>query len=320
VGDKRAPVPGSIEKILRDAGVQFKARSVSLVLDCPKCSKRSKLYIRRSDGRFVCWYCDANGGFSGKPEYALTELTGRPLSELRAELYGEDLPKNQKYLDVELGRKTVAEIEGPVPDIRLPANFHFTHEPQAAEGLAYLVSRGVSPEVAEEYLLMYCPTMRRVVFPVFSEDQRLVGYQARTIDPGVEPKILTSTPFPRNRTLMFLNRLRNSEHAVLFEGPFDAVKGHLCGGNVAAMGKKVGDGQIELIKSFGIKRLYLFLDTDALNDVSGVIDRAGEMECWVCRVPEGKKDAGECTPEEVLAQFRLATRATRRNLFIYLKR
>ena len=317
-GTKKTPRPGAVEAILRQAGVSFKTQSVSYVMDCPRCGKKDKLYIRKSDGRFVCWYCDSSGGFSGKPEFALTEITGRPLAELLGELYGEGVRKNKKYLDVDL-RPSTSKSEGPVPEIKLPGNFHTIREPQAAEGLAYLVSRGIPVELAERYGLMYCPAMRRVVFPVYSDGQRLVGYQARAVDPGVEPKILTSSPFPRNRALMFEQRLKGSKHAVLFEGPFDALKGHLCGGNVASMGKKVGDGQLELLRKAGVERLYLFLDEDALNDVSGIIERSG-MECWVCRVPEGRKDAGECTFEEVRKQFELATRATRAHLFVYLKK
>ena len=312
---KRTPAPGSIERILNDAGVSFKTQAVSYVMECPRCS-RQKLYIRRSDGRFICWRCDSDG-FSGRPEFALTEITGRPVGELQGELYGDTRPGNRKYLDA--GPVGPAP-EDPVPEIALPGNFHAASEPQAAEGLAYLASRGIGPGLAAEYGLMYCPAMRRVVFPVYSGAGGLVGYQARSIDPGVEPKILTSSPFPRNRALMFVHRLKGSDHAILYEGPMDALKGHLCGGNVASMGKKVSDGQLELIKSFGIKSLFIFLDEDALNDVAGIIERASDMECWVCRVPAGRKDAGECTQEEVLRQFKTATRATRRHIFNYLKR
>jgi hypothetical protein len=66
------------------------------------------------------------------------------------------------------------------------------------------------------------------------------------------PKILTTGP--RDTVLMFQDRLATSDHAIICEGPVDALKCHLVGGNVATMGKVVSSRQIEIIKGSAASR------------------------------------------------------------------
>jgi hypothetical protein len=118
---------------------------------------------------------------------------------------------------------------------------------------------------------------------------------------------------------MFAHNLLGKDFAILAEGPFDALKFDYVGGNVATMGKVVTKKQLDIIKSYGIRKLYLALDADAAYEVDEIV-KSGEFETYIVKVPDsctarcravGKKsDFGECTFEECVTAFNQAERVT----------
>lgn len=321
--------PNELAAVIKESGLSFRETTRSFIFYCPRCQKKDKLYILKKDGRFVCWYCRETDNFKGKAEYALTELTHIPVRELRRRLYGLDLPQGHVFginLREWLDDDESISVETPklLLPVEMPPDYYPIDHRHSARGRAYLESRGISLELAQAYRLRYCPPDRRVVFPVESEGQ-LIGWQARTIDPETSwwceelgetlemPKILSSLSLgeKRERSLMFSDRLNGSAHAVLAEGPVDAMKAHLCGGNVAAMGKAISPQQIQLIRNAGIERLYLALDPDAGHDTAKLVkDVSKDLECYQVLPPLGRKDLGECTCEEVYEAFKNARRLT----------
>jgi hypothetical protein len=106
---------------------------------------------------------------------------------------------------------------------------------------------------------------------------------------------------------MFQDRLQGSKHAVLTEGPFDALKGHLVGGNVASMGKDVSARQLDIIVRSGVRALYVGLDRDAAKEVGRIVrDLHGTLDLYRLLPPPHRDDLGECTMEEVAHQFHTA--------------
>lgn len=330
--------PKELSALIRESGVSFKETTRSFIFDCPRCNKRDKLYMLKSDGRFICWVC-ADDNFKGRAEYALTELVGLTITELRKRLYGLDAPAGQAFLSIDLsewfGEEESDEIVGgfaPLATVEWPYNYYPIDHTFSARGRAYLEGRGLDLALAMAYDLRYCPPERRVAFPVKSNGL-LLGWQARAIgrtewwDEDEErmvriPKILSSESLgeKRDRVLMFADRLAGSPHAVLCEGPVDALKAHLCGGNVATMGKVVQRNQLALIRNAGIGRLYLALDPDAASETARLVREIGtDMECYQILPPPGREDLGDCTLEEVHEAFLSARRVTSANLFIYLR-
>lgn len=318
--------PARLEGFIREAGLSFRATSKSFVFTCPKCRKPDKLYIRRSDGRFVCWFC-AEDGFKGAPEFALRELTGQSLHDIREALYGRIIPRAAHYLNVRI--KDFLEddeedsdivIEEPLPDLEWPYHCYPIDDPAAARGAAYLAGRGVPVDVASEYGIRYSTTNQAVVFPCFVGEQ-LVGWQYRTVlplkyktaagtikerlkvwtGPTDEDGGVSEIPW-RDRVLMFQNCIKDV--AVLCEGPVDAIKARLVGGGVAAMGKVVSEGQLRVLLRSGIRKLYVALDPDAATELEGVARRVSgaDVEVFHVKLPErndGKKpDLGELSFEE----------------------
>jgi DNA primase len=324
----------ALKTILNEAAVPFKQNRKSFILACPRCGKSGKLYIRKVDGRFVCWVCKEKEQFFGKAEWVLSEILAQPLQDLRHRLYGqtESVGPNN-ILSIQLidffdetdevpvfAQENFIEIE-PHPDF-LPLS-----DARSRPGREYLISRGISNEIQDFYDIQYWPARGSVVFPV-KVNGKLVGWQTRIaggteiIDPetgetGTLVKSNTSIGLKKDKLLMFQDRLPNSDHAILAEGPVDAIKGHYCGGNVASLGKAVSKYQLDLILHSGVKKLYLGLDPDAFNECQSILKQvAGEIELYDMRPPTG--DLGGMSFDAVLDLYKTAPRITKNYVFVWL--
>lgn len=327
-----------LKRLVEQSGLSFRQNSVSWIFTCPRCEKKDKLYLRKRDGRFICWRCAETDNFQGRAEYLLTELLGRPLAELRQQLYGLEIHLEGQYVaplqlkdfygEDDDEEEFVTEA-GFAPNA-FPLDFYSIDHKKAAPGLKYLIEeRGVPVDIAVKYGLRYSVSQRRVIFPIVI-DKTLVGWQARTIDPdsGItedgEPwqvqKILTSPGVDRQRLLMFQDNLIGLDYATMFEGPLDSIKADKCGGNVATMGAAVSRGQLLILRKKGIKRLYLGLDPDAAEATSHLARQMGDLELFQMNPPAGRKDFGASTFEETYDSFRSARRISSGNVFIFIRK
>lgn len=310
--------PNVLKNIIQTSGVAFKEVATSYIFTCPRCSREKKLYIRKSDGRFVCWHCRETDNFQGKPEYALAELLNLPTDEIKSKLYDDNFKNLPGFLTLDFmdpyDSENELEMVEELPGVCCSPDFVKFNHPLFQKGREYLRSRGMSDSHMEEYGIMYNPSRKAVVFPVII-DGSLVGWQERGI---ANKNKYTMRGFKKEQALMFQDRLRGSNHAVLCEGPMDAIKAHLCGGNVASMGKGVSKFQIDILKNT-VKRIYLALDPDANVETSRICrDLYDHMDIYLLPPPPGKKDLGEATYEEVYEEFKKAKPYCGQN-FIYFK-
>lgn len=325
--------PEVLKNFLRDSGLSYAENSVSYIFTCPRCDKKKRLYIHKQSWRFICFYCATVDNFKGRVEYALSSLLNRPAKEIAAELYGTgNVP-----VEAEVGfnlrdwfGEGEEEVEAKPPEeVAWPVEYLAISDPRALAGAQYLKSRGIGLRLASQYGIHYDPIRSRVAFPVQAAG-KLYGWQARTILPtefvdpqGVTrtiPKILSSKGIPRSQTLMFVDRLQGHQHAVLCEGPVDSIKAHYCGGNVAAMGKQVTKGQIELLKNAGIQKLYLALDPDASSEMGNLFrSYSDDFQIYTMLAAGGKKDLGEMGYGEVFELFLNAKPIPTGRLFVYLR-
>jgi len=307
---------------------------VSYIFTCPKCEKSKKFYVRKRDGRSICFKCGETDGYKGNAAWALRELFGLPYAETYPRLYGEEMVYKEGHgLDFELvdffgDEDELPEYECPLPVMKWPLDFYSADEKPFVKALEYLEGRGISLELARKYDIRWDPTGQRVILPVKVEG-KLRGWQARYVhqtewytEDGVKKeilKILSTNGLTGGGVLMFQDNLIGSEHAVLCEGPFDALKADLCGGNVASMGKGINASQLALLRQYGIKRLYIAFDPDADDDIMRVAKEMGDMELYLMTPPNGKKDFGECTLEETHEAFKNAEPFGPSKLFVYLE-
>lgn len=321
-----------LKAFIDQSGLSYHQNSVSFIFTCPRCSKPKKLYIRKSNGQFCCFRCKETDNFKGRAEYALSELTGTPVADVCRFLYGEIPLRNDPIFEAR-----IADFFGDDDEIdedafeviKWPYDFYPIDDPfYSRRGREYLESRGIPVRIARQYDIRYSPELCRVYFPI-GANGNLYGYQGRLIVPHEwedeetgelksVPKILSSKDVQRDRLLMFSDRLKGSEHAVLCEGPIDAIKAHYCRGNVATMGKEIGDRQIKLLLDSGVKRVYVALDPDATEAIERLITNlSADVELYEM-VPQklGRKvDLGGMSFEEVYELFLGAKRFETR-LFI----
>lgn len=310
---------GAFESLVKNSGLGFKTTTSSYVFSCPRCKKPDKLWLYRNASAFICFSC-AESGFKGRVELALAELLGRPEAEIVGIIKPSpdaiDLDGVGLIIDIRDDDDDNDEDEeaaglnlANAPDLEWPTDSVELDSPKAARGVEYLLSRGVSVEIAMQYDIRYDAKYRSIQCPVYHLD-RLLGWQSRATgaleyqvvaeDGSVvikkRPKIMSTKNMPRDKVLMFQNRMIGSKHAVLCEGPFDALKCHFVGGNVASMGKSVSDGQLLRIKSYGVSVVYLGLDPDARSSIPHLTRRIHAMDMEVRVVDVAPyKDLGEMT-------------------------
>lgn len=326
------PDPQVLKAFIESTGVSYRQNGSSYIFTCPRCEKKEKLYIRKRDGRFVCWHCKDINGFQGRPEYALYELTGVSVPVIKDALYGAQVSSGIE-LDVDWGSffdedQDRDEEVLPLFHLEWPFNYYPLDHKFGRRGIEYLESRGIPEQVAIQYQIRYSPHERAVVFPAIVGNfllgwQLRMTYETRWMDEETGemrevPKAITLKGFQKEFVWMFQNRLAGSQHAVLCEGPIDALKAHLCGGNVCSMGKGVSGQQIQIIRNMGIKRVYLGLDPDAAEETTKLIREFSDLDVYRIEVPEGKKDLGQMSLEEVKDAFLSAQRVTTNHLVVHL--
>lgn len=311
---------GALTDLVESSGLKTRGNSRSWIFDCPKCGKRDKLFMLKENGNFVCWVCKETIGFKGAPEYALTEILNRPLSDLKRILYGEQAIQSQQFLVTKLkdffgDEDEVDEDAGEIQEQVWPVDFYPIDHKFSARGLTYLQSRGIDLNLAQKYGLRYSPPTRRVIFPIQYQG-KLYGWQARAVfdtdsyDPETGetssvPKVLTAKGVRKEHMFMYMDNLVG-DHAVLSEGPVDGIKADLCGGNVVSMGKAVSAQQVGILRNSGVKRLYLALDRDAATEIYRVAREFPDLTTYLMLAPRPWHDHGEMLTTEVLDTFNKA--------------
>lgn len=310
---------GALRDLVEGGSAPFKQTPRSYILFCPQSDcRRQKLYLEKSTGMCCCFRC----GFKGWAAWVLSKVYGRSAEELDQLLYGVVTVGTV----IESGSVDITDFWGEeeAEDALLPTEPKYPSEmirdpewcdltdPASAAGVAYLAKRNISLEVAIEYGIGFHPGDQRVLFPVVVEGV-LRGWQGRYIHSTEQvgdggriiriPKVMTVGKLGKE-LFMFQDRLKGSPHAVLTEGPFDALKCHLVGGAVASMGKDVSTRQIDILVRSGVKCLYIGLDRDADKPVGHIVKTLfGVMKLYRLLPPPHRDDLGDCTMEEVAEQF-----------------
>lgn len=325
--------PEALREIINSQGVSHKESAQSFIFYCPLCNK-PKLYIRKTDGKFQCFKCATDKGFYGKAEYALKELFNLPLEEIRLTLYGQYYTA-KKFLNLnlkdyyDLEDLDDIEIEEDLPIINYPSHFIGPEDDRFIEAIKYLKTRDIDFDKILDYDIKYDPVKKRVIFPI-KHDNHLVGYQGRLTWSGeftdkqtgnlvTIPKSLNNKELEKERVIMFYDRIKQAGHAVVTEGPVDAIKADLCGGNVATLGKGITEEQIDLLCK-ATDKIYLALDPDAAKDIDRVCRKViSRANIYVMETPKGREDLGKSTYEEVLEEFHKAKKYSGQ-FFMYLKK
>src|SRR5258705_13756089 len=94
--------PAILRQVLNESGLSFSQNGRSYIFTCPKCQRKKKLYISKSSGRFICFFCAETDNYQGRPEYALSDLLGLPVRVVQTKLYGTGTVPTEVFLDLQL--------------------------------------------------------------------------------------------------------------------------------------------------------------------------------------------------------------------------
>lgn len=309
-------------KAFLDDRISYHETKKSYVTKClnPSCGKEDHFYIRKLNGRSICFRCNTKFNWYG----LVSVLAGVPKERAHELIFGVgggdliDLP-----LDPDIFNKSPYEEEKE-SDIPVKMGFDFFPVENSAEGLEYLIKRGLNnPALIFDYDIRFHHAMSAVVFPV-RRDGVVYGWQARKIAPKEnELRLISSAQFNKSHFLLNWDRASKCEKIILVEGPFDCVHVDLPGyGAVASLGKGVSLDQIQLILSSHAKEVYLGLDPDASREFYEIVNRIGLLKkCFLISPPSNRKDFGETTEKEVLESLRNAIPVSTRSdvLSVYFK-
>ena len=311
-------------------GVEQIFHNNSIESECPSCGTRGegKFLIRKSDGKTVCFKGSCDYGVK-KFEVFYSLVAGISVREAKDIIDGKIIERDTHELSLNLDPKPAVESpEEAIKPIDWPPEGTYDIDSYGGQiGADYLASRGIPKDVAKEYGIRFSINARRVFFPIKMNGE-YYGYQARSVD-KVEPqfRMLNNPGFKRSQMVMFADRLKGSSHAIITEGPIDAIKFHNVGGNICTMGKNISNNQIKMIEESGVDKIYLALDNDATADMRW-IQKKTQLPCFLIKVPQSaidrcsaqnkKADFGECTFEECEQAFNLAEEFNRYTTFLYL--
>ncbi len=277
-----------IRQFLDDHGVFYTERSKSFSLSCPNCG-REKLDIAKEEGNYICYYC-ADVTHGPAPEPILAELTGEPVNSIRRFLRGYEFI-HKLDADGFLSDKAQLTKQSDEESEERTVPFYFVNitDSRATDGLKYLEKRGIPNFLAEDLGLLYNPTHKQVVFPVY-DGPHYVGYQGRAVYGKVK-----YNDIEKSKYLMFENTV-NCNKVILCEGPISAMKFAKTGiGYVATMGKSISEKQIDKLISLGVTTIYLGLDRDAHREIKTFYEKWGQkFTLFLLEVPVDRDDFGDC--------------------------
>jgi DNA primase len=255
----------------------------------------------KETGYFQCWSCSTKGGLKRFLEFFPGMDSGK-FDSLAWEFQSSLNNYSQKKM-TEIGR--LGFIRPREHSIVIEGEQFNVYEDQ--EVLAYLRSRNCSDDFIDSFGLQYCRFIRvngtvfenRITVPVY-ENKKLVNLEGRTFRPSVETKKKVIYPWGSKAGCLFnYDNLKLDEPIYMTEGIFDLTNLHKVTQSVTScFGSNMSRTQLDLIK--GMKQLHIFPDNDEAGyKMLRQIYKDTDHEFWVCPIPEGKKDAGDCTVDEL---------------------
>lgn len=168
--------------------------------------------------------------------------------------------------------------------------------------------RGFSWDVIRKFDIRWDSAREAVVIPVYDHVGDFRGVVARLMRPKPwQGKYDNTAGMAKNHILFGLGPQHTAGAIILVEGPLDAIWIQQCGYSAVAMfGTQLSQEQIRLLQVWRVNEIVLLLDNDeagakAQSRIGQQLRSSGWLfsQITTAAYPPGKKDANECTPEEL---------------------
>lgn len=314
-----------IKEILEEYDFDYTEKLKTIYTTCPSCDRSDKFSVLKENGSCICYHGSCDFGRQWFEDWVV-KVSGMSRKEAKEKIIG---PKKRNYSTLNLRfdepvkqPETIDIIEFPEP------GFLKLNDPDAKDGLSYILNRGISEDLAMYYNIHYSPWFRRVILPIFMHGE-CYGWQGRAIDKvDDKERMRNNVGFRKDSVIMFHDNMYNNKNCMLFEGPFDALKFHSFGGIICSMGKIISNKQVEMINKSPVDTVYLGLDADAATESRQLTKRI-EKKIKILTVPDTckdrckklnkKPDFGECTFIEAKQAFESAKDYSEGYIFLHFK-
>lgn len=288
-----------LERVLLDLLKQYNISTQShmgneITMYCPfhQNTNSPAFYINVKTGLWQCFNpsCGKTGNFRQLYKHLTGKAFGREISIDPSELQraidsGFEKNSDGKSLDLD---DIAVDYEGDV------------------ECLKTLIERDFTLETLKSFEIGYSKVRDRVVIPVRDHNYKVVAFIGRAIHEYQEPRYLYSKGFKRAEVLFNLNNAKRYDEVIVCEGSLDAIKVHQAGfpGVVATLGAKVSPNQFSLMRKF-FDTITVFSDSDLAGEQmkSDIILNCQGKNLQVMRIPDGLKDPGEMSKEQIHHSF-----------------
>lgn len=251
---------------------------------CPYCGDSSKnknrargyIYKHKSDHNFKCHNCGVSRSFT----YFLKDVDESLYKEYLLERYKEGLTGKSTVAPEPEFKFEKPNFSKPLFDLPTIKKLNTTHPARQ-----YLANRKIPEEYfsklyyAEDYNawagISNTYKESRIIIPLLSQDKKLFGYQARSLNPKSKLRYLTNI-FDKSYPKIFgLERVNEKSIVYVTEGPFDSL---FVENGVAMCGADVD------LTAYNWNVVYIF-DNEPRNKqicdrMAKVIDSGGKVVIW----------------------------------------
>jgi DNA primase len=273
-----------------------------LRVNCPNCDDRKhKLYINEEKKVFHCFKCDfttRKGAFDVFDFVAITE--GLTKKQAIAKLITEYKPVTPEDLDAAISGmldavpESTRKFKHPYLTAMPSVAIKLTEDSSDTEPFwSYLRGRGLTTSeivnVLQTYVVMDHSHVivdhkghrkgdigRRILWPIYGGDNKLISWQARCFETADAVKYLNAPDTAIAATLWPYVPPHPSSTIVLCEGLLDAVALRRLPKTYSAyatFSKHISQEQINLLTSWGVKSVILFWDLDAKREVRSTVKK-----------------------------------------------
>ena len=249
-------------------------------------------FVNKGTGLYHCFNPDC--GKKGNFHSLVKHITGKDIV-LDAQVSESELDAAIRDID----KTTEENIEFDVALEKITINYE--NEEEVAK-LQYLIDRGFHPAVLQHFEVTYSAKQQRIVIPLRDETYKVVGFIGRTTDPDVKMRYMYSEGLPKSSILFNLNNAKHYPNVFVTEGSLDCIKVHQAGfpNVVSTLGASLATHQIELLNKY-FNEITILSDNDAAGESmkKAIMNSCSRKTIYSVIYPEGKKDPGECTENEI---------------------
>ena len=282
-----------VKDLFNKYGIHVHAESGSeLTIYCPFHKNRNtpSFYINKKTGLWQCF--NPSCGEKGNFKKLFRQITGKS--------YGRDIALDPAALKNELDRAMRPKEKNP--EMTLDAIEIDYESLDSVARLQPFIERGLSIDTLRHFEVGFSEVKNRIVIPVRNQQYKLVGLIGRAIEQSQEPRYLYNTGFKRAEVLFNIQNAKSYNEVIVVEGSVDAMKVHEAGFQnvVATLGAQISDNQSALIRKY-FDRIIIFSDNDEAGSAmrDGIIRSCCGKEIYSAQIPEGLKDPGEMTKQQI---------------------